>query len=103
MINEIVASSHYKEFYEEGSKKETDIYDIRSKFCALRINSRIVGTGRLILADKNNPANSFISQKFPEHFYKSFSYNHIPVANIAQISRQYVHHLYRNQGASLHI
>ncbi|MBL0941789.1 MAG: GNAT family N-acetyltransferase [Alphaproteobacteria bacterium] len=102
MTHELYEKKYHSQFNLKD-QIEFDDLDNYSKFCAIEANGRIVGGGRAILGQKLRPYHSFPAQKDIKYFYKNFSYTHIPVENIAELSRQYVLPLYRNQGGFLAI
>ncbi len=103
MIKELHPPQYLHHFFPHNTDQETDVYDDHSKFCAIKTDGKIVGTGRVILGRRDKSTQSFIAQNFSQYFYKDFSYDHIPIEQIAEVSRQYVLPEYSQSAALLAI
>ncbi len=103
MLSEMHPPEYHQTVLSGKEQLERDPYDEHSVYCMIKLEDKIVGTGRVILGQNSKHDYSLKAQKYSQYFFNKFSYSHIPIEKIGEFSRLFVLPEYRNSGAFLAI
>lgn len=103
MLTELHPPQYHAQLLKQAEKQEQDEYDRYARYCFIRLEDKIIGTGRVILGQGSLAERSFKIYQYSHYFYPDFSYYPISIAQIAEFSRLFVLPEYRNSGVFLAI
>lgn len=98
MLIEIHPPEYHSSLLTKERQLEMEAYDNHSVHCIIKLEDKIVGAIQIILGQKDKSTQSFIAQDFSQYFDRKFTYNYIPLENIAEISMPYILPAYRHSG-----